>query len=318
MRKVLIFDERPERLQLITEVVRSLDAEPLDLKGRPLAPLARGATAAVISGSETGLELLQRLSFDHPSVARLAVLDDGVGPVQMLQVVERAHPWAMLPSPIERARLTAALREALVSSGDGSQITDLTRRMPAPEGRPDFEKLVNDPLTGAHGYHYLRLRLEEELERASRYARPVSLVLIDLDDLRGLNDRLGRPAGDLALKQVASMLQAGARAVDRVGRWAGGTFALVLPETTAGAAFGLAERLRADIAAKRLTPGGEQGTAAGSGEARGRWPFRVTVSCGVACTVREGASRPAGLIARADAALHRAKHGGRNRSVPDG
>jgi two-component system cell cycle response regulator len=235
----------------------------------------------------------------------------------MLQVVERAHPWAMVPTPLDRLRLAAALREALVSTVDGSQITDLTRRISAPEARPDFEKLVSDPLTGAHGYHYLRLRLEEELERASRYARPVSLVLIDLDDLRGINDRHGRPAGDLALKQVASMLQAGARAVDRVGRWAGGTFALVLPETTAGAAFGLAERLRADIAAKRLTPGGEQGTP-GAVEPRGRWPFRVTVSCGVACTVREGASRPAGLIARADAALHRAKHGGRNRSVPDG
>ncbi len=172
---------------------------------------------------------------------------------------------------------------------------------------PDFERLTNDHLTGALGYHYLRLRLEEELDRAARYNRPLAFVLIDLDDLRGINDRFGRPAGDFVLGQVASVLMSGARMVDRVGRWAGGTFALVLPETGGGAAFGLAERMRADLAARRFG-------AANLPGARPLASLRVTVSCGVAGALSNGH----GLVARTHEALHRAKLRGRNRSVVDG
>src|SRR6185437_7727077 len=122
------------------------------------------------------------------------------------------------------------------------------------ERSSDFERITTDRLTGALGYHYLRLRLDEELERAARY---------------------GRPAGDFLLTQVAAVLMGGARMVDRVGRWAGGTFAMVLPETGAGAAFGLAERMRADLAARRF--GGA--TLPGARPLAG---LRITVSCGVA------------------------------------
>jgi diguanylate cyclase (GGDEF)-like protein len=171
----------------------------------------------------------------------------------------------------------------------------------------DFERLTNDRLTGALGYHYLRLRLDEELDRAARYSRPLSLVLVDLDDLRGINDRFGRPAGDFVLAQVASALMSGARMVDRVGRWAGGAFAMVLPETGGGAAYGLAERLRADLAARRF--GG-----ANLAGARPLAGLRITVSCGVAGALPDGR----GLVARCHEALNRAKMRGRNRSILDG
>jgi diguanylate cyclase (GGDEF)-like protein len=109
--------------------------------------------------------------------------------------------------------------------------------------------------------------------------------------------------------QVAQALTAGARSVDCVGRWAGGGFAVLLPETAVGAAYGLAERLRADLAARRLpappalVPQGRQ--------------LRVTVSCGVASLYKDGSARPQTLVARADHALWRAKLSGRNRSVVD-
>jgi diguanylate cyclase (GGDEF)-like protein len=172
----------------------------------------------------------------------------------------------------------------------------------------DFERLTTDRVTGALSYHYLRLRLDEELERAARYSRPLSLLLVDIDDLRGLNDRYGRAAGDFLLAQVATVLMSGARMVDRVGRWAGGTFAMVLPETGAGAAFGLAERMRADLAARRF------GGAAIVG-ARPLGTLRLTVSCGVAAAQPHDGR---GLMARSHEALHRAKLRGRNRSVVDG
>jgi diguanylate cyclase (GGDEF)-like protein len=146
----------------------------------------------------------------------------------------------------------------------------------------------------------------------------VSLVLVDLDDLRGINDRHGREVRDLALRHVSATLMAGARAVDRVGRWAGGTLALLLPETGSGAAYELAERLRADVTGKRSTPV----PAAPGGGARSLEDLaprlRLTVSCGVACTIKDGAARAATLVQRCDAAFHRAKKGGRNRSVVDG
>jgi diguanylate cyclase (GGDEF)-like protein len=173
---------------------------------------------------------------------------------------------------------------------------------------PDFERLTTDRLTGALCYHYLRLRLEEELERAARYNRPLSLVLVDIDDLRGVNDRYGWPAGDFVLAQVAAVLMGGARMVDRVGRWAGGSFAMVLPETGVGAAFGLAERMRADLAARRF------GAAQLAG-ARPIGSLRVTISSGVAAAQQHDGR---GLVARGHEALHRAKLRGRNRSIVDG
>jgi diguanylate cyclase (GGDEF)-like protein len=309
-RRVLLFDTDVGRLAGLAESVHAIDAEPLIVSSMPPAALARGA-AAVVAAEEEGHDLLARLLLDYPSLPRIAVVGRDASVTDLIAIVERVRPFAIVPTPLERGRLESTLREIFISHSEGGHTTELTRRtlVPAPA---DFERLVVDGLTGVAGYHYLRLRLDEELERAARYARPVSLVLIDIDDLRGLNDRHGRTSGDFALRQLGAMLASGARAVDLVGRWAGGAFALVLPETTAGAAFGLAERMRADIAARRFAPTPDDSTG------RLRAPFRLTISAGVACTVRDGVSRPLGLVQRADAALFRAKSNGRNRSVRDG
>jgi diguanylate cyclase (GGDEF)-like protein len=234
---------------------------------------ATSADLALLAGDE-GLAALSALSAAHPSLPRITI----VGPVT----------GAALD------RLVEAIRVALVHS-----------RPPV----PDFETLTRDRLTGALSWHYFRLKLNEELDRAARYTRALSLMLVDLDDLRGLNDRLGRSAGDFALASVASTLIAGARSVDLVGRWAGGAFALLLPETAVGAAYGLAERLRADLAARRL-PAPPQLLHPSR-------PLRVTMSCGVASLYKDGAAHAGTLVARADHALWRAKLGGRNRSIVD-
>jgi len=166
----------------------------------------------------------------------------------------------------------------------------------------DFLQLTTDALSGADSYRYLRLRLDEEIARATRYQRALSLVLVDVDDLRGLNDRHGRRRADLALAELVGMVRSGARAVDRVGRWAGGAFALVLPETGLGAAHGVSERLRSDIAARRFL--------ASSGR-----PLRLTVCCGVASMPLGAALVDESVVARADRALFRAKLAGRDHST---
>ncbi|HUS67563.1 MAG TPA: GGDEF domain-containing protein [Kofleriaceae bacterium] len=316
-RAVLCVHSNPEALQQVIDAVREAGADPIEAQPQTALRLSRAASVVVAAG-DGGLDLLARLALDRPGLPRVALIDAMLSPSEIIAVVDRFHPFAILPEPLDPVRLTAVLRDALAGSLEGVPAAELTQRVVRPETAPDFDKLVRDRLTGADGYHYLRLRLEEELERASRYTRPLALALIDIDDLRGVNDRYGRAAGDFALRQIATTLQAGARAVDRVGRWAGGTFAMLLPETNAGAAYGLAERLRADISARRFVPIAPQGTSVIVESQRVPARLRVTVSCGVASTLRDGVSRPASLIQRSDAALWRAKHGGRNRSVVDG
>jgi diguanylate cyclase (GGDEF)-like protein len=272
--KVLILDGDAARIGRLARVVTDLGAEPLEVTSTEAAlRVAASADLALLAGSD-GLEALRALSWAHPALPRITVVGPAAG--------------------ADLAELGTAVRAALG-----------TRR---PFVR-DFDGLTRDRLTGVLGYHYFRQRLAQELERAGRYARALSLLLVDVDDLRGLNDRLGRAAGDFALAQVAQLLATGARTVDHAGRWSGGGFALLLPETGVGAAYGLAERLRADLAARRL-PAPAPLVPAGQA-------LRVTVSCGVASLYRDGTARPQSLVARADHALWRAKLGGRNRSVVD-
>lgn len=177
----------------------------------------------------------------------------------------------------------------------------------APTSRVTFETITHDPRTGSLNAHYLHERLAEELDRAARYDRPLSLLLIDVDELGALNDRYGEAVGDQLLAQLVALMKKNARAIDRVAQAGGGGFALLLPETPLGAALGIAERLRADIAARRI-------------EARREAPggpvaVRCTISCGVAST--RGRAGGESLMARADAALWRAKVNGRNRTVVD-
>jgi diguanylate cyclase (GGDEF)-like protein len=305
-RIVACIDSDADRRGLIMRAARAAGGDAIALAGLTALEPSRNAAVAIGAGEE-GIEVLARLAVDRPLSPRIAVVDELPGLVEMLTLIDRVHPWAVITDATDSERLQAAVRSAL---------TFVTTQTPADTARaislrpPDFAKLILDPLTGIDGYHYFGLRLDEELERASRYARPLSLALIDVDELRALNDRHGHEAGDWVLRELAGAIIQGARAVDRVGRWAGGTFALVLPETPAGAAFGICERLRADLAARRFTATLDGGRTVDR--------LRITVSCGVACTIQENVSRPQTLVHRADVALWRAKHGGRNRSVVDG
>jgi diguanylate cyclase (GGDEF)-like protein len=271
--KVLILDGDPARIGRLARLTSDAGGEALEVTTVAAAlRVAAVADLALLAGPE-GVTALSALAVSHPALPRITVIGPATGP--------------------DVDELTAAVRAGL-----------LARR---PEPR-DFDGLTRDR-TGALGYHYFRLRMGEEVDRANRYGRALSLLMVDVDDLRGVNDRLGRSAGDFALGQVAQALTAGARAVDLVGRWSGGGFALLLPETAVGAAYGLAERLRADLAARRLPA---PPTLLPPGQS-----LRVTVCCGVASLYKDGSPRAHTLIARAGDALWRAKAGGRNRSVVD-
>lgn len=156
-----------------------------------------------------------------------------------------------------------------------------------------------DPLTQTLNRRALTERLNAEMDRARRYQAVLSLLMLDIDYFKTVNDKYGHVVGDEVLRTVAGFLQSAVRSVDIVARYGGEEFVVVLPETTLNGGATFAERVLAQIAKHRF----------GSPEA----PFSITASVGVALYPSEGVATAEDLVARADEALYRAKDGGRNR-----
>lgn len=173
--------------------------------------------------------------------------------------------------------------------------------------RADKEKFrwlaTVDALTGCMNRRAFTERLERELERVSRYDVSLSILMIDLDRFKDVNDNLGHIVGDSVLRQLGDLLREEVRSVDLAARYGGEEFVIVLPDTDLDGAVVFAERLRKRVEQKDFSEIGD--------------PLRVTVSIGVASASVDGAiTEPESLIARADEALYRAKNEGRNRVRP--
>ena len=158
-----------------------------------------------------------------------------------------------------------------------------------------------DPLTGCMNRRALHEQLERELDRARRYDLELTLLMIDMDHFKAINDTRGHLTGDSVLRQVGEILRHEARSVDIAARYGGEEFAIVVPDTAPDGGVVFAERLRAKVAARDFEPGGGSGGG-----------LRVTVSIGVATYPMDGVETADAIIARADQALYRAKAGGRN------
>src|SRR5215207_4270202 len=153
-------------------------------------------------------------------------------------------------------RRLSDIAERLARAGqDGPVVAREAGRIRDPRLRAAFSQLADrvsdtwtqatvDPLTGIANRQTVLRRVEEELARAGRYRRPLSLILVDLDHFKRFNDSHGHAAGDVILRQVAQLLAANVREVDLAGRYGGEEFLVVLPETDPDAAASLAEKLR--------------------------------------------------------------------------
>ena len=155
-----------------------------------------------------------------------------------------------------------------------------------------------DPVTGLFNRRQLHLRLDEEIERARRQQAPLTALMLDVDNFKQLNDRLGHQAGDAVLRVIGDVLRRSVRLFDVCARYGGDEFAVLMPDTGYDSSAQIAERIREGIEGSR--PGG------------GPWSdeVRVTVSIGIASFL---ATTGEELLARADQALYLAKREGRNR-----
>jgi diguanylate cyclase (GGDEF)-like protein len=155
-----------------------------------------------------------------------------------------------------------------------------------------------DGLTGIHNRRYFEMRVVEELERAGRFQGRMSIIMVDIDNFKRLNDEFGHLLGDEVLRSVSTIMKQQLRKVDLVCRYGGEEFAIVVAETSGENALRVAEKLRKQVESHHF-PG---------------VPRPVTISCGVADYPTHGITRDE-VVAAADNALYQAKQAGRNRVV---
>jgi two-component system, cell cycle response regulator len=188
-----------------------------------------------------------------------------------------------ITKPINFAELEARVRSLLRIKALQDQVERLSR---------------TDALTEVDNRRYLEQRLEETFEHSKRLAEPFACVMCDLDKFKSVNDTHGHQAGDEVLRQLAMLLKKEAREIDRVGRYGGEEFMLILPGASAEAAVTFAERVRKSV---------EEHTFAFDGGSVHR-----TISCGVAGWPHPRISEVDALVRAADDALYVAKETGRN------
>ena len=194
-----------------------------------------------------------------------------------------AHAGDRVPSDLEERLATFADLVGLAITN-----TDTSARL--------LSQATSDPLTGLLNHRAFQERVESEVGRAQRYGRPLTLVLLDLDYFKSINDAYGHQAGDAALMHAARILEMCARAGDVLGRIGGDEFALLLPETSAEQALPVAERWAGEFRAAPV------GVAA-----------HLTMSAGVSDLTHANGSRE--LFRLADGALYQAKTEGRDTVV---
>ena len=162
-----------------------------------------------------------------------------------------------------------------------------------------YELAMVDGLTGLFVRRYFDARLDEEIERSKRFGSDFSVVMMDIDDFKQLNDTWGHPAGDRLLRGIAETVRRQMRAVDTAARYGGEEFAMILPRTSMIDAYNQAERIRQQIADYRLVVDEQV--------------LSVTASFGIASYPECRADGAEALIRLADRALYRAKRTGKNR-----
>jgi diguanylate cyclase (GGDEF)-like protein len=167
----------------------------------------------------------------------------------------------------------------------------------------ELERLsISDGLTGLYNHRHIHALLDEEFERADRTGERLSVAMFDLDHFKAVNDTHGHQAGDRVLEQLADILRESAREIDRVGRYGGEEFMVLLPDTSIEDAEVFVERVRREVARHPFSIGTTE-------------PLKMTISVGIATYPHPQIANAETLVLLADEALYAAKAAGRNRVV---
>jgi two-component system cell cycle response regulator len=209
-------------------------------------------------------------------------LDMGVNDY-LIRPLDRQEFLARVNTQVRRWRFTERLRDSVQQS---------------------LEMAVTDPLTGLYNRRYMSVHVGTMVDTAADRGKTVSVLALDVDHFKSVNDGFGHDGGDEVLKELARRIKANIRDIDLACRTGGEEFVIALPETGVEVAYKVAERLRRAIGGKPFNVGPDAGN------------LTVTVSIGVA-ELENAAESLDDIVKRADEALYRAKREGRNRVIAE-
>ena len=304
--KILIVDDHEDNIELLRarlaargyRIDTAMDGE------QALACVAREAPDLILLDVMMpridGFEVVRRLKADRnlpfiPIILQTA-LDSTEHKVEGLD----AGADDYITKPINFAELEARVKSMLRIKALQDALEEREREL-SEANRRLLVMAQTDSLTGLDNRRHVEQRLEEMFEHSRRLNEPLAVVLCDLDRFKSVNDTYGHQVGDLVLKQFARILKQEAREIDRVGRYGGEEFILLLPGTVLDAAVTFAERARKAVEAHTFSF--ESGS------------LQRTMSCGVAAWPHPRVMDCDALVKAADDALYVAKETGRNRVI---
>jgi len=298
--EILVVADEPTRRAVLNAVsmlaMQTLQADSVD-KGIGVALEKATALDCVLVDMSLGLdawEMLNRLRQDAETstIPVVMIMSHQPSEADMVKLLE-AGVMDHVVKPLSSALVCAKVRAV-------SERSKIQRELRS-KLRVAIEFSAHDALTGLYNRRYFERRLREESAHARRHKRPFSLVIIDIDHFKLVNDTYGHEDGDRVLKHVAELINASLREDDIACRYGGEEFILLLRATAGPAARVVANRLRASFQSKGIALGEKD-------EER-----HITFSGGVAAADERNNFNCDAIVDRADKALYRAKRGGRNR-----
>jgi len=298
--RILVVEDRAAAQEHIAGVLALEHST--DIEASPNAALLRAAEGAydvvIVSlglRDFDGLRLCSQLrSLDRTRNVPIVALSDtadGVGLARGLEIGVNDY----LFRPIENNELLARVRTQIRKKRYAERLRDSVQM--------SIEMAITDALTGLYNRRYMENRIRSLVEQVALCSKPLTVLVLDIDYFKSINDTYGHDAGDEVLREFALRIRRSIRGIDLACRYGGEEFVVIMPEADLSVATVVAERLRRRIASEPFSI--QQGART----------VELTTSVGIAALA--GSDTPASVIKRADQALFCAKRAGRNRVVPD-
>jgi two-component system, cell cycle response regulator len=298
--RILVVDDRPASSERIAGMLSG--AHSVELEGDPNEALFHAAEGsydlAIVSlGLENfdGLRLCSQIrSLDRTRNVPILAIADAENNTRLVRGLEiGVNDYLM--RPIDKNELMARVRTQIRKKRYTERLRDNVQM--------SIEMAITDGLTGLHNRRYMESHAGTLVEQATSRGKPLTVLVLDIDYFKSINDSYGHDAGDDVLREFAIRIRKSIRGIDLACRYGGEEFVVLMPETDMSVATKVAERLRRCIASEPFPI--QQGAR----------QIEVTISVGIAA-LGDG-DNAASVLKRADQALYRAKRDGRNRVVPD-
>jgi two-component system cell cycle response regulator len=297
--RILIIDDRPSSYQRLTELLQT-DHE-VRVESNPAEALLHAAEGeydlVIVSlgiANVDGLRLCSQLrSVERTRNVPVLALADGDNNARLVRGLEIGVN-DYVQRPLDKNELHARVRTQIRKKRYAERLRDNVQL--------SIEMAITDALTGLYNRRYMETHLGSLVEQAASRSKPLTVLLLDIDYFKAINDTHGHDAGDEVLREFAVRIRKSIRGIDLACRYGGEEFVIVMPETDLAVATMVAERLRRGIAASPFSIPGNK-------------TVPVTISAGISALGPNDDA--ASVFKRADLALYRAKKDGRNRVVPD-